>query len=147
MTASEQLTERHFDGLHGLIETDVASGLRAEGFNELLAAKVRDLLRTARDVSHEPIILLLVSAEVIYFVLGDLRDALALMGSLSFVVGIDLYQHRKTEHALEALRDLTNPRAMVIRDLQQRRVAGREVEPVATKLQREVNRPAGAKSV
>jgi Ca2+-transporting ATPase len=143
MTASEQLADRHFDGLHGLTETDVASRLRAEGFNQLLAPKVRDLLCSGRDVSREPIILLLVSAEVINLVLGDLRDALVLMGSLSFVVGIGLYQHRKTEHAFEALRDLTNPRAMVIRDVQQRLVAGREVEPVATKLQGEVNWPAG----
>ena len=72
-------------------------------------------------------ILLLISAAVIYFFLGELRDALVLMGSILFVVGIDLYQQRKTEHALEALRDLSSPRAMVIRDGQQRRIAGREV--------------------
>jgi Ca2+-transporting ATPase len=47
------------------------------------------------------------------------------MGSIFFVVGIDLYQQRKTEHALEALRDLSSPRAIVIRDGQQRRIAGR----------------------
>ena len=66
-------------------------------------------------------ILLLISAAVIYFFLGDLRDALVLMGSIFFVVGIDLYQQRKTERALEALRDLSSPRAMVIRDGRQRR--------------------------
>jgi Ca2+-transporting ATPase len=127
MTASEQLTKQHFAGLHGLTETDAASRLRTEGFNELPAAKARNLLQTAWDVLREPMILLLISAAVIYFFLGDLRDALVLMGSIFFVVGIDLYQQRKTEHALEALRDLSSPRAMVIRDGQQRRIAGREV--------------------
>jgi hypothetical protein len=32
------------------------------------------------------------------------------------VAGIDLFQQRWTEHALEALRGLSSPRAMVIRD-------------------------------
>ena len=91
MTASEQLTKQYFAGLHGLTETEAASRLRTEGFNELPAAKARNLLRTAWDVLREPMILLLVSAAVIYFFLGDLRDALVLMGSIFFVVGIDLW--------------------------------------------------------
>ena len=113
--------------LRGLTEAEAASRLRTEGFNELPAAKARNLLRTAWDVIREPMILLLISAAAIYFFLGELSDSLVLMGSIFFVVGIDLYQQRKTEHALEALRDLSSPRAMVIRDGQQRRVAGREV--------------------
>jgi Ca2+-transporting ATPase len=43
------------------------------------------------------------------------------------IIGITLYQERKTERALEALRDLSSPRAMVIRDGQSKRIAGREV--------------------
>jgi len=42
-------------------------------------------------------------------------------------MGITLYQERKTERALEALRDLSSPRALVIRDGEQKRIAGREV--------------------
>lgn len=127
MTASEQLPKEDFAGFHGLTEAEAVSRIRSEGFNELPTAKARNLLRTAWDVLREPMILLLLSAAVIYFFLGDVRDALVLMGSIVFVVGIDLYQQRKTEHALEALRDLSSPRAMVIRDGRQRRVAGREV--------------------
>ena len=50
-----------------------------------------------------------------------------LLGSIGLIVGIELYQERRTEHALEALRDLSSPRALVIRDGEQRRIAGREV--------------------
>jgi Ca2+-transporting ATPase len=127
MAVSEHLTTQDPSALRGLTEAEAASRLRTEGFNELPAAKARNLLRTAWDVIREPMILLLISAAVIYFFLGELRDSLVLMGSIFFVVGIDLYQQRKTEHALEALRDLSSPRAMVIRDGEQRRVAGREV--------------------
>src|SRR5439155_6606715 len=41
--------------------------------------------------------------------------------------GISLYQQKKTERALEALRHLSSPRALVIRDRKERRIAGREV--------------------
>ena len=43
------------------------------------------------------------------------------------IIAIELYQERRTEHALEALRDLSSPRALVIRDGEHRRIAGREV--------------------
>ena len=102
-------------------------GCRQKASTNCLRPKLAILLRTAWDVIREPMILLLISAAVIYLFLGELSDSLVLMGSIFFVVGIDLYQQRKTEHALEALRDLSSPRAMVIRDGQQRRVAGREV--------------------
>ena len=116
MASSEQLTSQNFGGLRGLTDAEATARLQAEGLNELPATKARNLLQTAWGVLREPMILLLMSAAVIYFFIGELRDALVLMGSIFVVVGIDLYQQRKTEHALEALRDLSSPRAMVIRD-------------------------------
>ena len=47
--------------------------------------------------------------------------------SIFVVLGISLYQQRKTERALEALRDLSSPRALVIRSGKEKRIAGREV--------------------
>jgi P-type Ca2+ transporter type 2C len=127
MATSEQLTGQNFGGLRGLTDAEAAARFQAEGFNELPATKARNLYQIAWGVLREPMILLLICAAGIYFFLGELRDALVLMGSIFVVVGIDLYQQRKTEHALEALRDLSSPRAMVIRDGKQRRIAGREV--------------------
>jgi P-type Ca2+ transporter type 2C len=43
------------------------------------------------------------------------------------VVGISLYQAQKTEHALQALRDLSSPRALAVRDGQVVRIPGRDV--------------------
>ena len=42
-------------------------------------------------------------------------------------MGLTLYQERKTENALEALRDLSSPRALVIRNGVQKRISGREI--------------------
>jgi Ca2+-transporting ATPase len=78
-------------------------------------------------VAREPMFLLLIVSVVIYLALGDLREALVLSLSLFVIFGITIVQERKTERALEALRDLSSPRALVIRDGEQQRIAGREV--------------------
>ena len=52
-----------------------------------------------------------------------------LLGFVLVVMGITFYQERKTERALESLRDLSSPRALVIRDGEDKRIAGRDVVP------------------
>jgi Ca2+-transporting ATPase len=69
MAVSEQLSTLDPAVLHGLTEAEAASRLRTEGFNELPAAKARIFFRIAWDVIREPMILLLISAAVIYFFL------------------------------------------------------------------------------
>jgi len=84
-------------------------------------------LSIAWETIKDPIFLLLGGGGIIYWILGDLQEALILLGFVFFITGISLYQEGKTEHALEALRDLSSPRALVIRDGQRHRIAGREV--------------------
>ncbi len=95
--------------------------------NELPSAKPRGFLALVWEVVREPMLLLLVGAGAIYLVLGELRDSVVLLVSIFVVLGISLYQQRKTERALEALRDLSSPRALVIRNGKEKRIAGREV--------------------
>ncbi|MFP5278026.1 MAG: cation-translocating P-type ATPase [Acidobacteriota bacterium] len=115
------------NGYQGLSEAEAAARLKADGPNELPTARARSLVATALGILSQPMILLLLTAGTIYLLLGDLRDAIVLISFIFVIIGIDLYQERKTEHALEALRDLSSPRAVVIRDGRQRRIAGREV--------------------
>jgi Ca2+-transporting ATPase len=100
----------------GLSEAEVAPRLKAEGYNELPSSKRRSIFAISKEVVSEPMFLLLVAGGAIYLVLGDLQEALMLLGFVFIVMGITLYQERKTERALEALRDLSSPRALVIRD-------------------------------
>jgi Ca2+-transporting ATPase len=113
--------------LGGLSSAEASTRMRKEGANEIPSARRRSLLWLARDVLREPMILLLVSCSATYLVLGDLREAIILSLSVLVVVGITFFQNRKTERALEALRDLSSPRALVIRDGEPRRIPGREV--------------------
>ena len=111
----------------GLFETEAANRLKKEGYNELPSSKNRSIFAIALDVVKEPMFLLLIAGGVIYLLLGDIQEAFMLLGFVFIVMGITLYQERKTERALEALRDLASPRALVIRDGVQKRIAGREV--------------------
>lgn len=113
----------------GLSEAEAARLLREVGHNELPSSKPRSVFAIAFEVAREPMFLLLVAGGIVYMMLGDLQEALMLLGFVFVVMGITLYQERKTERALEALRDLSSPRAMVIRDGAERRIAGRDVVP------------------
>jgi Ca2+-transporting ATPase len=111
----------------GLSSAKAVVRLNKEGANELPASGTRHLGRIALDVLREPMLLLLSSAGGIYLLLGDINDAMLLMGFVCVVLGITIYQEFKTERVLDALRDLTSPRALVIRDGKTQRIAGREV--------------------
>ena len=71
--------------------------------------------------------LLLVACGAIYLALGDRHEALMLLGFVLVVIAITYVQKRRSEQSLEALRDLSSPRALVVRDGQSIRVAGREL--------------------
>jgi Ca2+-transporting ATPase len=111
----------------GLTEVEVLMRQAREGYNELPSSHRRNIGSLLWETVQDPIFLLLLGGGMIYWVLGDLQEALILLGFVFFIMGISLYQEGKTEHALEALRDLSSPRALVIRAGQQKRIAGREV--------------------
>jgi Ca2+-transporting ATPase len=111
----------------GLSDDEVVERLQADGFNELPASKPRSLFAIAFEVVREPMFLLLVASGSIYLAVGDLTEGLLLLAFVFVVMGITLYQQRRTERALEALRDLSSPRALVIRNGGRKRIPGREV--------------------
>ena len=95
--------------------------------NELPSSKPKNFFALAWDVVKEPMFLLLVACGTLYLVLGDIQEGLMLMGFVFVIMGIEFYQERKTEKALDALKDLASPRALVIRDGVEKRIAGRDV--------------------
>ena len=111
----------------GLTQAEAAARLAAEGPNALPAAGRRSLAALVLGVLREPMFVLLVAATAIYLVLGDVHEALVLAASLVVVVTISVVQERKAERALEALRDLSSPRALVVRGGERLRIAGRDV--------------------
>jgi len=110
------------------LPSDVAAlRLETEGFNELPSRDHRTAFRIVRDVLKEPMLLLLLGGGAIYLALGSLEEAILLILFASLSVVITVVQETRTERVLETLRDLTSPRALVIRDGEHRRIPGREV--------------------
>ena len=122
MTLSGELTAQV-----GLSDSQAHERLTADGPNELPTAKPRGIVAISVEVAREPMFVLLVAAGSLYLVMGQLGDALMLLAFVFVVMGITITQERRTERALEALRDLSSPRALVVRDGRQLRIAGREV--------------------
>jgi P-type Ca2+ transporter type 2C len=117
----------HTENINGLSQKEASEILRKEGYNELPASKPKSVLKIAFGVIKEPMFLLLVACGSLYLILGDIQEGLMLLSFVFFVMGIEFYQEKKTEKALDALRDLASPRALVIRDGNSIRISGREV--------------------
>ena len=111
----------------GLSGAQAAQRLAEDGPNALPGGQSRSLLSIAVETLREPMFLMLLAAGTLYTVFGDLQEGLTLFGFVVVTVALTLYQEGKTERAIEALRDLTSPRALVIRDGQPQRIAGRDV--------------------
>jgi Ca2+-transporting ATPase len=111
----------------GLTTEQATAKLQKYGYNELPDDKGKSLFQIVLSVLKEPMFVLLLVAAAVYFVLGDIHEALILLASIGVIVGITLYQEVKTERTLEALKDMSSPRALVVRDGQQVRIPGREV--------------------
>ena len=115
--------------LAGLSDQEAAARIERYGFNELPSSRARSLIRIAFEVVREPMLLLLLACGSTYLLLGDVEEAIILLIFVVVVIAITLYQERKTERALEALRDLSSPRALVVRGGERKRIAGRDVVP------------------
>lgn len=113
--------------LVGLTAADAAARIVTDGYNELPSSQPRSTWAIAFNVSREPMFMLLMTCGAIYLVLGDAEEALMLLGFVCIVIGITLFHERKAERALEVLRDLSSPRALVVRDGEPIRVPGRDV--------------------
>ena len=111
----------------GLTSSEAQARLQSEGANELPRENRRTPLRIVIEVMQEPMLLLLLGGGILYLAFGNLTEALVLLFLATFSVAITVVQETRTEGVLEALRDLTSPRALVIRDGERKRIAGREV--------------------
>ncbi len=111
----------------GLTQAQAAARLSEDGPNALPRAGARRLPAIIRGVLAEPMFALLLGAGAIYLALGDRLEALLLLAFASLSVIITVVQEARSERILEALRDLTSPRALVVRDGRRVRIAGSEV--------------------
>jgi Ca2+-transporting ATPase len=111
----------------GLSSEEARRRLADEGPNELPQERRRTPWRIVGEVLREPMLLLLLAGAGIYLLVGDLTEGLVLLVFAVFSVLVTTIQESRTERVLAALRELSSPRALVIRDGQRLRIPGREV--------------------
>ena len=111
----------------GLSTSEAAEKLRIEGANNLPSSKPKNYFTIALGVVKEPMFILLVACGTLYMVMGDLQEGIMLLCFVFVIMGIEFFQEKKTEKALDALKDMASPRALVIRDGVEIRIAGVEV--------------------
>lgn len=113
--------------IKGLSNEEASQRLKKLGYNELPASQSKNMLYIALEVVKEPMFILLISCGSLYMLLGDYTEGIMLLCWVFIIIFITFYQHQKSEKALEALKKLSSPRALVIRDGKEIRIAGREV--------------------
>ena len=111
----------------GLSTEQAAQRLEEDGPNDLGLSQRRELAAIIREILLEPMFLLLLAAGAVYLLIGDPNEALVLLGFVIVIMSMTVIQERRTDNALAALRDLSSPRALVIRDGLTQRIAGHQV--------------------
>lgn len=123
------LSEAEVKKIKGLSDEEARFNLKKFGYNELPSSKKRSFTKIIKEVLEEPMFILLILAGSVYLILGSTEEAFLLLGFVFVIVGITIYQENKTENALDALRKMSSPRALVIRDGSQIRIPGVDVVP------------------
>lgn len=124
----------------GLSEIQVKNQIVQFGFNELLIAKPKSIFKIAAEIIKEPMFLLLISCGILYIIIGDYREGLVLLSATWVIIFITFYQYKKSERAIEALKQLASPRALVIREGHEVLISGRELVPDDIMILREGDR-------
>ena len=111
----------------GLTQAQAKQQLMLDGPNELEATHRRTFLRRLVGLLREPMFALLVLAASLYLLLGDLTEGATLFVFVLAVIAFTFYQEGKSEAAIDALRQLSQPYAQVVRDGENIKVPSREV--------------------
>ena len=111
----------------GLNEVEVRKRIEKDGYNEITDKSSRGILKLLFGILTEPMFILLIICSSLYIFLGDIEEGLMLLGFVFIVITIEYYQSRKSEKAIQTLKNLSAPRALVIRDGMEKRIAGRDI--------------------
>lgn len=111
----------------GLSSAEAAARLARDGPNELPAAARDGAWQLLGELLREPMFLLLLACGALYLLLGDVHEALMLLGFVLVVIVMTFVQKQRSQRALAALRDISSPRALVLRDGRPQRVPGKSL--------------------
>jgi len=113
----------------GLDSKEAGSRLQKFGLNKLVEEKKLTFLSVAFREIREPMILLLLVVGAVYSFWGELRDAITIFAIITVLVFVEVFTEFRAKKAINALKKLTEPNAIVIRDSDYKEIPAAELVP------------------
>lgn len=102
--------------IQGLTSEQASALLLKNGPNALTFYKKKKLLTILLQLVKDPMIILLLTAGLIYFLSGKTQDGIFLSLAILFQSIVSTYQFNRSQNALEQLKEVTQSKSKVIRD-------------------------------
>lgn len=128
-TSEEVVKELGSDRINGLSSDEVKKIREKYGLNQLVGKKKKSMIRMLFEQINDILIYILLAAAVVSAILGEVNDAIIifLVIILNSIVGV--VQESKAEKALDALKKMSTPKALVKRDGELKEIPSEEVVP------------------
>lgn len=127
LTRNAVASALNVEGRVGLSAQEARQRLIAHGPNQLPQLKKESLWEMLLEEVREPMILLLLVTGGLYALWGSLSDTLTIFAVILFVLGTEVFNERRAEHAIAGLSQLAEPMTMVRRDGQALSIPAHEV--------------------
>ena len=123
----ETINKLKSDAVKGLTDGEAFRRLQQNGRNEMKAARKKTKIQLFLEQLKDPLIYILLIAAVVSVLLGEISDAV-IIGTVVLVNAlVGMLQEGKARKALEALKKLTSPQTIVIRDGVRREIPAAEL--------------------
>ncbi|MCH1962769.1 calcium-transporting P-type ATPase, PMR1-type [Clostridium perfringens] len=126
---NEILKDLDVDEKNGLSSTEALRRLEKYGKNKLETKKKKTLFKQFLSQLKDVMIYILIIAAIISAFLGEISDALIILLVIIINAVIGVVQESKAEKALDALKELSTPKALVKRDGSLKEILSEDIVP------------------
>ena len=124
-TIRQTAAELKTDIKTGLDEKEAGKRLKKNGFNELKDDRKKSVLTMILEQLNEPLIYVLLGAAAASLFLNEVSDTFIILAVVAMNAVVGVIQEGKAMKALEALKRLSSPHALVLRDGHYRKMEAR----------------------
>jgi Ca2+-transporting ATPase len=128
-TIEEALNELDASPITGLSEKETELRKEKFGLNQLASKKPKTLISMFFAQLNDMLIFVLIAAAIVSALLGEVSDAIIIAIVIIINATVGIIQESKAEKALDALKKLSTPKAVVKRDGQLKEIPSEEVVP------------------
>lgn len=128
-TAAEVIGQLEADPESGLSEQEAEQRISRYGANKLQARKRKSIFKIFISQLNDALIYVLMAAVVITLLMGEYTDAIIITAVVCINAVLGVIQEVKAGNAIEALRDMAIPKALVRREGQIKEISSEAVVP------------------